>query len=98
MFSIITSIRVEIGNVTVEDDLMIHERLIKPQQAAIRVAYNRLLEGWDDKRIWALLREQFKLMTGRNLNDAIMIAKAIMDSQHELLPEYLIKRSCLPFS
>lgn len=92
MNTITTSIRVELCDVSVDEDRLIHTRLIRPQQAAKRTAYNRLREGWNDKQIWDLLRQQFELMTGRNLNDAILLAKGILASQKELLPEYLARK------
>jgi hypothetical protein len=42
MNSILTSIRLELLNVTPELDRQLHERLLRPQQAAVRYAYKRL--------------------------------------------------------
>lgn len=84
---ITTSIRVELKNVLPTQDNLIYERLIRPQRSASRLAYNRLLEDVGEKAIWQLLRQKFPLLTGRNLNDAIIQAKGILSSQRERLPE-----------
>jgi hypothetical protein len=44
-----------------------------------------------EKDIWRMLRGMFPFLTGRNLNDAIMAAKAIIASQRKLLPSQLEK-------
>jgi hypothetical protein len=45
---ITTTIRLEIPNVTVEVDEQIHA-IMRRQQAAKRIAYNRLADGWTEK-------------------------------------------------
>jgi hypothetical protein len=45
---ITTTIRLEIPNVTVEVDEQIHT-IMRRQQAAKRIAYNRLADGWTEK-------------------------------------------------
>ena len=84
---ITTSIRAELLNVSSNKDTLIHRRLMRPQQSALRFAYNRLVEGVVEKEIWQILRQKFPLLTGRNLNDAIMQAKGILKSQRERLQE-----------
>jgi predicted transposase len=64
---------------------------MRPQQAAMHVAYNRLIEGKAEKTTWNILRRLFPLLTGRNLNDAIVLAKGTIESQQELLPKQIIK-------
>jgi len=66
--------------------LLIHERLMRPQQSAMRIAYNRLQNKWTEREIWGDLRDKFPFLTGRNVNDAITQAKGILASQFELLP------------
>jgi IS605 OrfB family transposase len=91
MTSIITSIRIDLGIISPEHDELIHTRLMRSQQSAMRIAYNRLQNGWKERVIWQLLRTQFPLLTGRNINDAIMTAKGILASQAERLPKELEK-------
>lgn len=86
MNHITTAIRVELCNVSADQDQLLHERLMRPQQAAIRTAYRQLLQCAEEKPLWHLLRERFPQVTGRSLNDAILTAKAILKSQRELLP------------
>lgn len=83
---ILTSLRLSLKGVDQEADSLIHQRLMRPQQAAMRFAYNRLLEGVKNKDIWRTLRNLFPHLTGRNLNDAITLAKGTIESQQELLP------------
>lgn len=87
MNHIITTIRTELLNVSQEEDRLIHERLMRPQQGAIRTAYGQLLEGAQEKDLWHALRDKFKELTGRNLNDAILAARAIIKSQRVLLAQ-----------
>lgn len=75
MNSITTSIRAELLNITTDEDALIHERLMRPQQSAIRFAYNRLAEGKVEKCVWQKMWEIFFTMTGRDLNDAICSAE-----------------------
>lgn len=86
MNHITTSIRVELLNVGPEADASLHQRLMCPQQAASRFAYNRLREGMENKVIWRVMREKFPTLTGRNLNDAMRMAEGILASQREVLP------------
>lgn len=87
MNHITTSIRLDLAQVSADEDALLHQRLMRPQQAALRFAYNRLLEGAESKVIWNTLRAMFPLLTGRNLNDAILSARAIIKSQRQRLPE-----------
>lgn len=86
---ILTSIRLNLREVDQEADALIHQHLMQPQQAAMRFAYNRLLEGVKPKDIWRTLRDLFPYLTGRNLNDAITLASGTLESQQELLPDRL---------
>lgn len=86
---ITTSIRVEVLNVDSQADTLIHERLMRPQMAAMRSAYNLLLDHTAEKSIYHTLRTTFPLLTGRNVNDAILSAKAVLSSQRERLPEQI---------
>ena len=88
MNTIPTSIRLDFS-MSVADDALLHERLLRPQQAAKRVAYKRLVAGSDEKTSWWLLRDLFPHLTGRNLNDAILSAAAVIKSQQERLPDQL---------
>jgi IS605 OrfB family transposase len=85
--SIITSIRLELIDMTPEFDDLLYTRLLRPQSAAKRFAYSRLSEEMEKKLIWNWARKLFPLLTGRSINDAIMSAEAILKSQHERLPE-----------
>jgi len=87
MNHITTSIRVDLLNVGLEADALLHERLMRPQQAAVRCAYNRLGECMGQKALWHDLRGRFPLLTGRSVNDAILSAGAVLASQRERLPE-----------
>ena len=89
MNSITTSIRIDLGTISPENDELIHTRLMRPQQSAMRIAYNRIQDGWKERDIWQLLRNQYPLLTGRNINDAITLAKGVLASQTELLPTEL---------
>ena len=89
MNHIVTSIRVKLTNISSKDDELILRRLIRPQRSAVRIAYNRFLEGQPEKEIWRALRETFPLLTGRNLNDAIMQAKGLIRLQRERLPKQI---------
>lgn len=84
-----TAIRLKLLNVTTEDDQLIHQRLMRRQNAAMRVAYSQLQEGIETKKLWDDLRHKFPLLTGRNLNDAILRAKMVLASQQERLPQQL---------
>lgn len=84
-----TAVRLKLLNVTTEDDRLIHQWLMHPQNAAMRMAYNQLNEEVSTKRIWRDLRQKFPLLTGRNLNDAILRAKMVLTSQRERLPQHL---------
>jgi IS605 OrfB family transposase len=87
MNHIMTSIRLDLQSVGPEADTLLHERLMRPQRAAMRVAYNRLVEGVDSKTIWHAGRDRFRTLTGRSINDAILSAQAVLRSQRERLPE-----------
>lgn len=89
MNSITTSIRLEINDVDDATDALIHQRLMRPQQAAMRSAYRRLISGGKDKVVWHELREKFPNFTGRNINDAMLSAKAVLRSQRERLPNLI---------
>lgn len=86
MNHLITSIRVELLKVEPEADTLLHQRLMQPQQAAVRFAYNRLQERNGKKEIWRAMRETFPTLTGRNINDAMKTAEAILVSQRKRLP------------
>ncbi|GAB4537136.1 MAG: hypothetical protein Kow0063_23460 [Anaerolineae bacterium] len=86
MNHITTSIRVELLNVNPETDAWLHQCLMRPQQAAMRFAYNRLQERIENKVIWHAMREMFPTLTGRNLNDALRIAEGVIASQRRRLP------------
>jgi IS605 OrfB family transposase len=86
---ILASIRLNLRAVDQEADTLIHQHLMQPQQAAMRIAYNRLLEGVKHRDIWRTLRDLFPYLTGRNLNDAITLASGTLESQQELLPDRL---------
>jgi len=86
MNAIKTSIRVDLVDVDLKADALLHERLMRPQQAARRFAYNRLVEGVRGKTLWHSMREKFPTLTGRNVNDAITLADAVLASQRERLP------------
>ena len=79
--TLVTSIRLTFS-ADAESDELIHSRLMRPQQAAIRVAYN----AFNDERsgtmvVYYKLRSLFPLLTGRNINDAIELAQAGIASQ-----------------
>lgn len=86
MGTIPTAIRINLTGVTAEADFLLQQRLMRPQQAAMRIAYNRSVEGLNDKDIWNNLRGLFPYLTGRNINDAITLAQATIESQKALLP------------
>jgi hypothetical protein len=91
MSTISTAIRINLSGVTEEADVLLQQRLMRPQQAARRVAYNRLVEGVEVKDVWNGLRKLFPYLTGRNLNDAIILAQGIIESQKSLLPLHLAR-------
>ena len=70
-------------------DSLLHTRLMRPQQAAMRVAYNALNERQETKAVYHQLRSLFPLLTGRNLNAAIEMAQAVIDSQLKSDAAYL---------
>jgi IS605 OrfB family transposase len=81
---ITTTIRLEIPNVTVEVDEQIHA-IMRRQQAAKRIAYNRLADGWTEKEIYHHLMDKFSMLTGWDVNAAIKAAKGIREAQSESL-------------
>lgn len=56
--------------------------------SATRYAFNRLNEGANEKELIKYLQPKFKL-NKRYAEDAVLQAKTILSSQHELLPTYL---------
>jgi IS605 OrfB family transposase len=86
MNHVTTSIRVDLLKVEPEADALLHQLLMRPQQAASRFAYSRLMEGMENKIIWGILRKKFPMLTSRNLNDAMRMAEGILASQRERLP------------
>lgn len=95
MNTIPTSIRLHFS-ASEADDRLLHERLLRPQQAAKRFAYKRLAADEDTKAVWQRMREIFPRLTGRNLNDAILGASAVIESQREALPRQIqaLTRRC----
>ena len=92
--SIVSSIRLDIQNVPVEVDDEIHA-VMRRQQAAKRVAYNRILDGQSEKETYNQLCMMFPKLTGWDVNAAYKLAKANIDSQKALLPsqiEYLTNK------
>jgi IS605 OrfB family transposase len=92
--AIVSSIRLDIQNVPAEVDEEIHA-IMRRQQAAKRVAYNRLLEGQSEKDTYNQLCTMFPKLSGWDVNAAYKLAKATIDSQKALLPsqiEYLTNK------
>ena len=90
MNGITTSIRIEIPNISEEIDEIIHDRMMRPQMSAMHSAYNFIRDGVDKKSAWKMLRIRYPWLTGRNVNDAIVMANGIYRSQQELLSEHLL--------
>ncbi len=96
--TLVTSIRLTFS-ADAESDELIHSRLMCPQQAAMRVAYNafndtcprRKCQGEHNETmdVYYKLRSLFPLLTGRNINDAIELAQAGIASQLESDRSYL---------
>jgi hypothetical protein len=82
--SIITSIRLNIDTLGVEDDVAIHT-LMRQQQSAMRVAYNRLADGWSEKDIYHQIKRLFPSLTGWEVNAALALARQTRVSQAEVL-------------
>jgi hypothetical protein len=82
--SIITSICLNIDPLSVEDDVAVHA-LIRQQQSAMRVAYNRLADGWSEKDIYHQLKRLFPSLTGWEVNAALALARQTRASQAQIL-------------
>lgn len=81
----ITSLRLNLTEISPEEDELIHTLLMRPQQAAMRTAYNRLLEGMGKKDIYHLLRKRFPTLSGWGCNGAISLAEGTLASRKALL-------------
>jgi predicted transposase len=66
------------------DEQAVLDKLMGDYTAAVRWAYNRLLEGMDVQKIRVMIQGKF-LPNSRNANDAVYEAQATIKSQHELL-------------
>ena len=87
--TLVTSIRLTFA-VDAGSDELIHSRLMRPQQAAMRVAYNAFNEKHGDPmEVYYRLRSLFPMLTARNVNDAIELAQAGIASQLESDQAYL---------
>jgi hypothetical protein len=80
--TIITSMRLDIQNVPAEYDVEIHG-VMRRQQAAKRVAYNRFADGWEENKIYKHLCAMFPKLTAWDVNAAIKTADAVRSSQYE---------------
>ena len=92
--TIISSIRLDIQNIPAEFDDEIHA-VMRRQQSAKRVAYNRFQEGGEEAKIYRNLCDIFPKLTAWDVNAAIETAKAVRKSQTALIPsriEYLTNK------
>ena len=72
-----------------EEESVKIDDLMRRFQSAKRTAFKRLLEGTiDEKEIQKEIAEKF-MQNSRYVESAILDAKAIIDSQRELLPYYI---------
>ena len=65
------------------------DRLMRVFQSCRRAAFTRQLEGMELTELRRQLAERFSELDARYRNDAILQARAIIDSQQELLPRRL---------
>ena len=82
--TIISSIRLDIQDVPAEYDEEIHA-VMRRQQAAKRVAYNRWADGWEENQIYRKLCGMFPKLTSWDVNAAIKTAESVRKSQYECL-------------
>ena len=92
--TIVSSIRLDIQNISEEFDMEIHD-VMRRQQSAMRMAYNRFADKLKEDEVYTKLCALFPKLTAWDVNAAIVTAKAVRASQTELLPgqiAYLVKK------